>query len=238
MSQPNFLLIQVRNPDDPMGQHEVDCFAGALDVPNENIIPFDLLRSTFTEAHLNRVDAVLVGGSGDYSVVTGGTWLEPALQLFVWLYEQEIPVFASCWGFQAFARALGGAVVTDLSRAEVGTQTMNLTAAGTSDPVFAPLGDFFPAQIGHQDIVERLPSEAILLCSSETVTNQAMTFPGKKIYATQFHPELQLNDLICRLKAYPEYVEKITGLSMEQFTTSCLPSPQAFGILRRFKELI
>ena len=69
------------------------------------------------------------------------------------------PAFASCWGFQALARALGGEVVTDLVRAEVGTFEIQLTAAGRSDPLFGPLGERFLAQLGHQDVVTRLPAD-------------------------------------------------------------------------------
>ena len=38
------------------------------------------------------------------------------------------------------ARAMGGEVVTDRSRAEVGTYWLELTSEGKNDPVFGPLG--------------------------------------------------------------------------------------------------
>ncbi len=229
-----FLLLQTRNPDDPMRMHEIKCFADKLHCPEENILVHDLISGRPQKRLLDQVDAVLVGGSGDYSVVSGGDWLPAALDQFRDLYEFSKPTFASCWGFQAFAKAIGGVVVTDLNRAEVGTLTFELTSEGHADPIFGPLDSPFLAQIGHQDIVDRLPEHAVLLCSSARVENEAFTFPGKPIYATQFHPELELSDLLKRLYAYPEYVEKITGLSLSEFTKTCHETPETQHLLSRF----
>ena len=74
------------------------------------------------------------------------------------LYEHSIPTFASCWGFQALARALGGRVVTDHARAEVGVLPLDLTEAGRNGIRYsARLGPGFPVVIGHEDIVDELP---------------------------------------------------------------------------------
>ena len=152
-----FLLLQVRNCDDPMREQEVDCFARALECRREQIRVYDLLSGVPTVEQLDQVDLVLLGGSGDYSVAEGGEWLPAALAAMRELYELSKPTFASCWGFQAMAKALGGEVITDKSRAELGTVEVRLTAAGRKDPLFAPLGDRFLAPMGHQDCVVRLP---------------------------------------------------------------------------------
>ena len=101
------------------------------------------------------------------------------------------------------AKALGGEVVTDKSRAELGSIAVRLTDAGRCDPLFSPLGDRFLAPMGHQDCVVRLPPQAILLASSESVTNQAFKVAEKPIYCTQFHPELGRQTLLERVHAYP-----------------------------------
>ena len=221
-----------------MREHEQECFARALQVTLEDIQPFDLISEIPSDAVLAQTDAVLVGGSGDYSVVEGGVWLPACMEFFFKLYEENKPTFASCWGFQALARALGGKVVTDLNRAEVGTHQFEMTDDGMNDPVFGPLGQEFLAQIGHQDIVDVLPADAVLLCSTKRVANQAYTFRDKTIYATQFHPELEVDGLLMRLQAYPEYVERITGMPMEEFVTTCKPAPETINVLSRFKELV
>ena len=242
MANPKYLLLQVRNPGDQMAGHEVECFAKKLGCDATDIICLNLIGTETADNLLKKVDVVLVGGSGDYSVVTGGDWLEPALDFFRELHRTGKPTFASCWGFQAFAKALGGDVVTDLKRAEVGTLELKLSDYSKSDPlfgpVFGPLGKSFFAQMGHQDIVDTLPDGAELLCSSDKVTNHAFTFPGKPIYCTQFHPELEKDDLIKRLVAYPEYVQKITGMEMAKFIESCSETPETGSLLERFVQLI
>lgn len=229
-----FLLLQVRNPGDPMRQQEVNCFAKALQCGVDQIRVFDLLSGVPTVQQLDEVDVVLLGGSGDYSVAEGGQWLTPALAAMRELYELSKPTFASCWGFQAMAKALGGEVITDQSRAELGSIEVCLTEAGLNDPLFGPLGDRFLAPMGHQDCVVRLPPGAVLLASSEKVENQAFRILDRPIYCTQFHPELDREGLLERVRAYPQYVEKITGLPMEEFARSCQETTATNRLLGRF----
>ena len=70
MSQtPQFLLMQARNPGDPGRAHEQQCFEETLGVPAGSIRPWDLLSGTPQEQDLEQADMLLVGGSGDYSVL-------------------------------------------------------------------------------------------------------------------------------------------------------------------------
>ena len=133
------------------------------------------------------------------------------------------------------AKAMGGEVVTDTSRAELGSVFVRLTEAGQQDPIFGSLGDQFLAAMGHQDIVARLPADAILLASSDKVENQAFRFADKPIYCTQFHPELDRTAFLERVDAYPHYVDKIAGMSLEDFARErCRETPVAAGILEKF----
>ncbi len=231
-----YLLLQVRDSEDPMREQEVGCFARALKCSTAQIQTLDLLAGIPNRQQLDSVDIILLGGSGNDSVVEGGPWLPPALKAMRMLHELAKPTFASCWGFQAMAKALGGEVVTDLSRAEVGTHHIRLTDAGRSDPVFSHNGDSFHAQMGHQDIVDKIPLGATLLASTDRVKNQAFCFPKQMIYCTQFHPELRRGNLLERVRAYPEYIERIAGIPREEFVETCQESPQAEALLPRFVE--
>jgi GMP synthase (glutamine-hydrolysing) len=231
-------LLQVRDPNDPMIDHEIACFAGALQCGDEQIATFDLLDGCPTPADLNAHDIVLLGGSGDYSVATGGHWLEPALDAMRELHRMAKPTFASCWGFQAMARAMGGTVVTDLDRAEIGTHEVILTDAASNDPLFAALPARFDAHMGHQDVVDVLPAGAVNLVRSERNEHKAFTFPGLPIYGTQFHPELTRMTLLDRLRRYPKYVASLAGTSIEDVERACHDSPETDGLLPRFVEHI
>ena len=233
-----FLLIQIRDRDDPMQPQEVHSFARALGCNVDQITPFDLLAGVPSRGQLDAHDMVLIGGSGNYSVASEGPWLERALDGMRELVEIEKPTFASCWGFQGISRALGGEVVTDVDRAELGTISVQLTEEGRQDPIFAPLSDEFDTQMGHQDIVDRIPTDAILLASTERVSNQAYWLRDKPIYCTQFHPELDLTSLLERVKAYPQYVERIAGMTIEKFNDSCHETPATQELLSRFVKYV
>ena len=216
-----FLLVQVRDQDDPMLGQEVDCFSDSLKCDPAQITVFDLISGCPTIEYLSRFDVVLLGGSGDYSVAEGGEWLPPALQAMRELYDLGIPTFASCWGFQAMAAALGGEVITDMSRAELGTVEVFLTDEGKADPLFGCLEHRFLAPMGHQDCVIKLPPHAIRMAFSDKVENQAFKIAGKPIYGTQFHPELNRASLIERVRAYPQYVQAISGDTLDDFVGKC-----------------
>lgn len=232
-----FLLLQVRDADDPMRRHEVDSFERCLGLGPGQIRTFDLLTGAPSRSDVSAADVVLLGGSGDYSVVRGGPWLPAALDAMTELVEIAKPTFASCWGFQAMARALGGEVVTDHARAEVGATWMSLTEAGLADAVFAPLGPRFPAIAGHEDIVTVLPEGVVLLASSERVENQAFRVAGKPIYCTQFHPEINRAGLISRLARYPMYLPLAGAGSIEELERITPETTATEAILRRFLDV-
>lgn len=217
-----------------MREHEVECFMRTLPADRAQIRVFDLLTSCPTPEDLEQIDIVLLGGSGHYSAASNDPWIENALEAMRELHTLKQPTFASCWGFQAMARALGGRVVKDLARAEVGTHELRLTPAGCDDPIFGPLGERFLGQMGHEDIVDVLPANAILLASSDRVRNQAYRLADAPIYCTQFHPELQRDDLMRRIEVYPEYIERIAGLPVERFPELIDESPETPKLLPRF----
>jgi GMP synthase (glutamine-hydrolysing) len=233
-----YLLLQTRNSGDPMRTQEVRCFARMLECSTSAIEVFDLLSASPPAEKLQQADMVLLGGSGHYSAAGEGVWLERALDAMRDVHRLAKPTFASCWGFQAMARAMGGKCVNDLQNAEVGTIELHLTDAGRSDPLFGQLPPSFAGQAGHEDHVVELPPDAVLLASSDRVPEQAFRFEGRPIYCTQFHPELDLTALLERVMAYPEYVARIARVPFEEFMESCRQTPEANTLLRRFVKLV
>ena len=238
MNKLRYLLLQIRNAEDPIRCQEVGCFQRALDCEEEDIETFDLLAGVPEEKLLSEFDAVLIGGSGDYSAAGSGQWLEQTLEGLRGLLELRKPTFASCWGFQAFARAAGGECIHDPERAEIGTCDFQLTTEGQADPLFGELPVSFQAQAGHEDRVSALPPGAVLLASSQLVANQAFKFSDSLIYCTQFHPELDLEALLQRLRAYPRYVEQLVGVSVSEFEQQCKETAETQMLLKRFADMV
>lgn len=138
-----------------------------------------------------KYEVVIVGGSGDYGCV-GNTdpWFTTFCSVLAEIVEASKPLFCSCFGHQALAVALGGAVSTDKSRAELGTLEVTLNKEGQKDPLLGALPATFLAQFGHNDFVSRLPEGAVNMASTPLCAVQAYKLEGRPVYSTQFHPEL------------------------------------------------
>lgn len=230
----NILLFQIRKPDDPMRISEVAAFAESIDRLPEQITAVDLINEPPKPEALRHADMVLIGGAGDYSVPEGGEWLDRALDAMRLLYAKRKPVFASCWGFQAMAAALGGSVITDPQFAELGTLQLTLTSHGMNDPIFKGLGSPFWAHVGHHDTVVQLPEGAIHLAETPLVANHAFCMPDAPLYCTQFHSELKKDLLIQRLMTYPEYTRHILGIPVEGLVKTLRETPESNNLIREF----
>ena len=149
-------------------------------------------------------DALFVGGSSDASVTQPDKYpfVEDTKRLLVYCLRQCIPVFASCFGFQAVVEALGGRVIVDKPSMEIGTYSMQLTEAARSDRLFHDVPNGFWAVCGHKERAVSLPEGAILLASSPLCPYHAFKMADQPFYAFQFHPEVDTADLIARITRY------------------------------------
>jgi GMP synthase (glutamine-hydrolysing) len=114
---------------------------------------------------------------------------------------------------------------------------ISLTEEGRRDRLLGGLTDPFTALLGHKEAVSRLPDGGVLLASSATCPVQAFRI-GANVYATQFHPELDLAGIITRVEVYrhfgyfePHEADEIVDASRDAHVTE---PPR---ILERFVEL-
>lgn len=191
MSEPKrYVLIQARESDEEVGPEEHASFAQNLGVAVEAIEAVSAIADPLDiEAVLDRCDAVLVGGSGRFGVNDPAPWMHRFFDFLGGVAARDFPMFASCFGFQGLCMAYGAPVRKDPDAAEVGTYTLAVTDEGQKDPLFIQLPRSFPAQLGHKDRAFELPADAVWLARSERCPYQAMRL-GQRVYATQFHPEL------------------------------------------------
>jgi GMP synthase (glutamine-hydrolysing) len=237
------LLLHARDPDDPSLTHEYECFVARSGEPADSFVQLNLTTHTPLGPELfDGVDCVMVGGSGAYSLTKGGAdWFEPMLELMREIVARRVPLFASCFGFQALVVAMGGELRADPERAELGTYALTLTDAGRADPLFSELPDTFDVQLGHNDSVVSLPDGLVNLASTERCLYQSVRVPGAPIYATQFHPELTDKDNILRYMRYLEHYIR-PGETIEDARHRAYsmhrPSPDANAMIRRFLSLI
>ena len=197
------LLLQAREPGDPVRHEERLAFAQKTRLPLEAIDTHDLLQGPPSWRQVRTYDALLVGGSGRFNISDGSLpHLEETLDFIRQVVAEGYPMFASCFGFQLLVAAMGGTIVRDEARAEVGTFRVCLTPEGQRDELFSRLPTCFQAQLGHKERVEVWPASLLHLAYSERSRYQALRVPGKPIWATQFHPELDRESNLKRFQRY------------------------------------
>ncbi|HHB91472.1 MAG TPA: type 1 glutamine amidotransferase [Anaerolineae bacterium] len=234
------LLLQARRAEDPARHEERVSFAKRLRVPLDAIVPYDLLQGPPSLEKVRAHKAVLVGGSGEFDV---SKWNLPhqdaTLQRLREIVDLGLPMFASCFGFQLMVQALGGNIVNDPDTTEIGTFPIYLTEAAKNDELFGILPDEFMAQLGHKERAEVMPPGVITLAYSDKVAYEAMRIPGKPIWATQFHPELDLEDHLVRFRRYLHiYAHLFTEEQIQEMLDSFQPSPETEKLLPRFMEIV
>lgn len=225
-----------------MGPHEVRCFMERTELSRDAFKVWNMTCQSLGPASLEGAAAVMIGGSGDFSVVQGGfDWHEPMLGLLREVVRRKLPTFASCFGHQALAQSLGGVLVRDPARGELGTHPVTLTADGQRDPLFGQLPTVFTANFGHTDQVVSLPPEMEHLAATELCPIQATRVRGTQIVSTQFHPELTWQDNLDRWLAYLRNY-RAEGESLEEAEAraraGCHASPHSLTLLPRFVEQV
>jgi len=234
------LLLQARDAGDHAKADERQSFADRAGVSLDQVVSYDLLDGPPSLNHIRKHDTVTVGGSGDYYVSKGNLPdFDGLLSVLREVVDVGHPVFASCFGFQLIVQALGGEIILDTARTEVGTYLLELKDAGAEDELFKFLPRRFRAQLGHKDQARRLPSNSILLASSDNSPYQAIRFPGKPIWATQFHPELTGAENRARFLHYLKgYVKYMDDGEQERTLSRFDESPEAEQLIPRFLKLV
>ena len=97
------------------------------------------------------------------------------------------------------------------------------------------------------EVADREDVDSLLLVQATIVlvaliasdrANQAIGFADRPVYATQFHSELNRDGLLERVRTYPNYIQKITGETLDEFDRRCQDTPAASSLMRRFVEHI
>ncbi len=228
----NILLIQIRK--DKMKEHEYDCILRYSGLAEHQLVSFDVFEDDFEKLDPKKYDAIIVGGSGEFCVDDAEIQEvnKKIGNVIRFCYENNHPFLGACYGGQLAAKTLGGGVVKDERYRETGTFEISAVEAAKGDLIFSALPERFFAQLGHKDSIETLPSGAILLARSERCPTQAFTFPGKKFYGIQFHPELNKEDVVLRVNYYAGYAKD--RADVERIIAGLKDSPEAAKFLGLF----
>lgn len=227
------VLVSLRDPNDPMSRQELRCFRESTGLPDLEIAY--ACAGELDERLLDEAGMLFFGGSGAYSVLDQHVWLLDTLDKLVVTVDRKIPAWASCFGFQGLALALGGEVNNDDARTELGAFDVDLTDLGTTDPLFGHLPRTFPVQLGHHDHVDRLPSGVSLLVRGRKIQNQAFKVDGAPFWASQFHPELRKATTIERWNYYRAlYANADKAAEIDAMMHAAPDTPESQTVLHKF----
>lgn len=239
MNNKKILVLQFRT--DESIEHERNCFSKAGAWKNDSLEFVNILEDGTKcpkPSDLNNYSALITAASGQFNVTDWSDEIkekiEPVVKIFREAIKKDYPTLAVCFGHQLIAQLFGGKVISKDKQSEAGTYQIILTATGRKSKLFAKIPTSFYAVLGHKDSVVKLPRGARRLAYSQRCKIQAYKIKNN-IYSIQFHPELDLDDLIWRLKLYPEYLK---GKSLKDIKAEYHEITHATKILENFKHLV
>jgi GMP synthase (glutamine-hydrolysing) len=201
-----FLLLSIRG-ERAAAENEYASFLRFSGLRADELALVNLAAEELTELDLEDWSGILLGGgpwnASDASESKTATQLRAERAISALLDEvvaRDFPFLGACYGIGTVGLHQGG--VVDRSWPEpVGPLTVVLTPDGEVDPVFAGLPAEFAAYGGHKEAMVRLPPGAVQLATSAPCPVQAFRV-GQNVYATQFHPELDLEGICTRIDVY------------------------------------
>ncbi len=152
--------------------------------PDWTLEVFPVKDGVFPDS-LARFDGAIITGS-PASARSGACWIEQLLDLIRAMYAARLPLFGACFGHQAIALALGGAVNHNpggLVHGLIRNETL-------ARPDWArDLPDEVRLYGSHGEQVTALPEGALPLSRSEDCPISGFALEDS-IYTTQHHPEM------------------------------------------------
>lgn len=235
--QLTILYMQIR--ENPVTrQEELDEFVRYSRLKEEQFTVLNLFDTpVFPAEMVDNYHSIFVGGSSDASVLKGHNFLESSKNILLYCLEKEIPVFASCFGFQIAVEALGGKVILDEENLEMGTYQIYRTPEAENDLLFHDVSDGFWAISGHKERALRLPENVIHLAYSDLCPYHAFKVKDKPFYGFQFHPEVNDVDLVNRITRYADrYLEGDDHL--KKIIEYMQPTPESNDLVYKFVERV
>ena len=241
-----FLILQLR-PIDLASDNEFSAFLRYGGLEEHDVHRVRMEKGGIPEIDLDDYSGILIGGGP--SNVSDDEEIKKAYQkrfegdlnrLFDKVFREDFPILGTCYGIGALVKYQGAKVSKEKYSEGIGAVEIELSEAGRNDELLAGLPVKFMAYIGHKEACQTMPSGGALLASSSSCPIQMIRF-GKNIYATQFHTELDADDIRLRIKVYkshgyfsPEDAESLIKKTKNYQVT--FPSRILNNFVQRYKK--
>jgi GMP synthase (glutamine-hydrolysing) len=201
-----FVLLATR-PEDAAADGEYEAMLRFGGLGAEQLVRVRLESGPLPALDLDEVSGIIVGGSPfttsepEHTKSDVQRRVEAELAALVTeVLARDFPFLGACYGVGTLG-VHQGAVIDSTFAEAVGAVPITLTAQGARDPLLAGIPMQFDAFVGHKEACHSLPEHVVLLASSPTCPVQ-MFRVKQNLYATQFHPELDVTGIVQRIKVY------------------------------------
>ena len=227
-----FLLLSSR-AEDEAAENEYAAFLRVTGLGENQLVRVRMEAGPLPEVNLDEWSGVLVGGgpfnASDPAETKSDTQRRVEQEfgsLLEEIVERDFPFLGACYGIGTLGMQQGATI--DHRYAEpIGTVAISLTEAGRADPLLEGVPETFDAFVGHKEACRDLPPTAVRLAGSQACPVQ-MFRVKENLYATQFHPELDVAGIITRVRVYrdagyfpPEELEAVVA----SLTTALVTEP-------------
>jgi GMP synthase (glutamine-hydrolysing) len=204
-----FVLLATRAEDVPADE-EYALFLRFAGLEPKDLVRVRLEAEPMPRFDLDEISGIFVGG-GPFNASDPDD-KKSAVQhrveaefrgLLAEVVARDFPFLGACYGIGTLGSYLG-ATIDDAHREPISVVPVSLTTDGSNDPLLAGMPKVFDAFVGHKEAISALPPEATLLGSSPACRVQ-MFRVGRNVYATQFHPELDVDGITTRIHAYADH---------------------------------
>lgn len=204
-----FVLLATRAEDVPADE-EYALFLRYTGLDEGDLLRVRLEAGPMPELDLDELSGIFVGG-GPFNASDPAETKSPVQHRVEAEFEtlldevvaRDFPFLGACYGVGTLG-VHQGAVIDRRYTEPISVVPVTLTDAGASDPLLQGIPREFTAFVGHKEAISELPSSATLLASSPDCPVQ-MFRVGRNVYATQFHPELDVDGITTRIHAYAGY---------------------------------
>lgn len=244
--RPKILAIQFRSNEKSRKQEQVSLAREAgIHAEVVFINALDTMHNWLTPARLmSDYQGLILGGSGDFDFdgnrpkddaarLMSYELLDKLSPLFAYVFEHDIPTLGICYGHQLLGAFAGAEVRYDADQKKTGSHEVKLMVDKNDYFLFSDLPDSFRAHYGHKDSLDRVPEGAVLLLNGGEKCRVSALRYKNNIYTTQFHPELNFDDMVERVKNSPGYLPEGAVVS-EVFSAD----PDSNKILRNFSLFV
>ena len=201
-----FLLLGTRD-EDAAADNEYDAFLAFTGLEESKLHRVRMERRPLGPVDLDDWSGIFLGGgpfnASDPTATKSRVQHRVEAELAALLdavVARDFPFLGACYGIGVVGTHQGGSVDATYSE-PIGRVPVTLTEAGRADGLLADLSDTFEAFVGHKEAIRDLPPGAVHLASSPACPVQAFRV-GRNVYATQFHPELDIHGLCTRIDVY------------------------------------